>query len=421
MTAASANASKSDSTASRPFLAITSADLIVRSAYQMGKTPLLPIFAASLGATNLYLGFIVSVSTLTGMVLKPAVGLLSDRWGRRLWLLLGTVLFAVVPFFYLFVRNPEQLLAIRLVHGTATAIYGPVTVAFVVELVGKRSGESIGWFGMARSGGYIIGPAVAGWLLLTVAPSVVFVIIGVISMLAFIPILLLGETHHQPPAARPPWRLQLRQATHAATQSTALWLAGGLEMVMFVGLYAVKAFLPLYGLSIGLNTAQVGLYFAIQEGATVLLKPMCGRLGDKIGHLLLILAGMALVALALILVSVSGGLPLLFLSAILAGTGQALIAPNSIGLLFSQMQTENIGTGVGILGTLQNASKVLGPLLAGLLVAWFDYKGMFLLIGYLLLAATFLLGFLVTRQRSRVPDVTTHQQSKEARDRLQYH
>ena len=64
---------------SRNFAYITSADFIVRSAYQMGKTPLLPLFAAALGASDAFTGFIVSVSTLTGMVLKPFVGILSDR------------------------------------------------------------------------------------------------------------------------------------------------------------------------------------------------------------------------------------------------------------------------------------------------------------------------------------------------------
>jgi MFS family permease len=76
----------------RSFALVTTADLIARSAYQMGKTPLLPIFAASLGAGDVFLGLIVSVSTLTGMILKPLVGVFSDRWGRRMWLIVGTAL-----------------------------------------------------------------------------------------------------------------------------------------------------------------------------------------------------------------------------------------------------------------------------------------------------------------------------------------
>ena len=62
-------------------LNLAAADFIVRTAYQMGKTPLLPLFAAGLGANATFLGFIVSASTLTGMLFKPLFGMLSDRWG----------------------------------------------------------------------------------------------------------------------------------------------------------------------------------------------------------------------------------------------------------------------------------------------------------------------------------------------------
>ena len=46
-----------------PFARIFAADAIVRSAYQMGKTPVLPLFAAMLGASDILLGLVVSVST----------------------------------------------------------------------------------------------------------------------------------------------------------------------------------------------------------------------------------------------------------------------------------------------------------------------------------------------------------------------
>ena len=75
------------------FIHVASADFITRSAYQMDKTPVLPIFAATLGASGPFLGFIVSVSTLTGFVLKPLIGILSDRFGRRVWLIIGTLFF----------------------------------------------------------------------------------------------------------------------------------------------------------------------------------------------------------------------------------------------------------------------------------------------------------------------------------------
>ncbi|MCP4876153.1 MAG: MFS transporter, partial [Gammaproteobacteria bacterium] len=100
----------------------------------------MPLFAASVGAGELLIGAIVSVSTMTGLILKPLFGLLSDRWGRKLWLLIGLILFSTIPFFYGLVETPQQLLMIRVVHGLATAVFGPVSLAYVAEMaVGGRA------------------------------------------------------------------------------------------------------------------------------------------------------------------------------------------------------------------------------------------------------------------------------------------
>ena len=88
---------------------ITGADLIVRTAYQVGKTPLMPLFAASVGAGELLVGAIVSVSTMTGLILKPLFGLLSDRWGRKLWLFIGLTLFNPYPFISGIIVSTPQL------------------------------------------------------------------------------------------------------------------------------------------------------------------------------------------------------------------------------------------------------------------------------------------------------------------------
>ena len=265
----------SDLVMKRPlnFISITGADFIVRSAYQMGKTPLLPIFAMTLGATDAFLGFIVSVSTLTGMVLKPGIGILSDRWGRRWWLIIGTVFFAGMPFLYRFVDTPAQLFSIRIIHGLATAIYGPVTLAFVAEGVKDRLAEKLGWFGMARSAGYIVGPVAAGWLLaIGVSPVNVFTIIGLFSCLAFVPILLLSEPAPRVKTVRSSIGQQIVHALKSGTHTPSVWLSGGLEATVFIALYAVKAFLPIYALSTGISVALVGAFFSVQEGVHMVLK-----------------------------------------------------------------------------------------------------------------------------------------------------
>ena len=397
-------------------LKITLADFIVRSAYQMGKTPLLPIFAASLGASDALLGLVVAVSTLTGMLTKPLFGLLSDRMGRRLWLLIGTLIFAGVPFLYGLIETPAQLIAIRLLHGMATAIYGPVTIAYVAERSGRQKAERLGWFGMARSGGYLVGPAVAGWLLLSLEPVAVFTLIGALSVIAFVPVLALGSEKPRLPKTNAPRRQptavskergflagetvrEFVQVRAVLMGAPAVWLSGALEAAVFVVTYVIKAFLPVYALTTGHSTVEIGLFFTVQEGALLLLKPWGGRLGDRLGHLRAVSLGMICLALCLPFLPTATDVVGLLAVATAIGAAQALIFPATVALIAEQVPSGKVGAGMGLAGSLKNAGKVAGPLLGGLLIAALGYGGMIWL-----LAAALLTGALALFIRIRFVD-----------------
>ena len=378
---------------------ISVADFVVRTGYQMGKTPLLPIFAAGLGAEAELLGLIVSVSTVTGMVLKPTFGVLSDRWGRRGWLLVGILFFAGTPFLYRFVQTQEELLALRLVHGLATAIFGPVSLAFVAEQCRSGRGERLGWFGMARSGGYILGPALGGWLLLTLEPHVVFTAIGLLSCVALIPTLFLHEPTARDWASRASVRQQMAAAIRSGSKATSVWLAGVLELGVFLALYAAKAFLPLFALSQGISVVLVGLFFSVQEIAHLSLKPLGGRIGDRMGHLLCIAMGMGLMGICLPLLGVAASPSSLMAVAVLVGAAQAVIFPNTLALVSEEVDQRHVGAGMGAVGTLRNAGKVAGPILGGVLLAVVEFESMLWAVAAFPLAAAIALGVSHCRNR----------------------
>ena len=125
-----------------------------------------------------------------------------------------------------------------------------MTLAYVAELSRTARAERLGWFSNARSLGYVVGPAAGGYLLLKVSPAAVFTIIGLVSCLAFVPVLRLRDSG---PRARGnkrrerwDWRFLY------AFRIRAVWILGSVELFIFVALYAVKAFLPIlhWGLDI---------------------------------------------------------------------------------------------------------------------------------------------------------------------------
>ncbi len=378
---------------------LTSADLIVRLAYQMGKTPLLPIYAALLGASDLTIGLVVSISTATGLLLKPLFGLLSDRGGRKVWLIVGLAIFAGVPFLYRFVATPEGLYALRLLHGTATAIFGPVGLAYVSEMGRERRAERLGIFGTARSGGYLLAPVIAGLLLTHLPPEQVFTIIGFVSCLAFIPVAGLSG---RPVSRAVPFLESVGNAIRAIRASQAFWLAAALETTVHVAVYALKAFLPVYALTVaGYDLLLVGLFFSLQELVHLLVRPFGGRLADRLGPDQPIVAGLIVLSVSFLMLGEAQGMVALLAVAVGLGAGLGLVLPSTVSLLSHQLPADSLGAGMGAFGALRNLGKIAGPILAGLVLAATGYHSLFILCAVFCLSLA--VGFGAVLRRTRGP------------------
>jgi MFS family permease len=182
-----------------------------------------------------------------------------------------------------------------------------------------------------------------------------------------------------------------------------VWLSGGLEATIFIALYAVKVFLPIYALSIGISVFMVGVFFAVQEAVHMLLKPWGGRLGDRLGYRRVICLGMVALGVTLPLLTLpETGLGLTIL-AMFMGAAQAFIFPSTVALVSTQINDWHLGAGMGLIGTLKNAGKIIGPILAGILIQRLDYAWTFLLLGLMLIAGAGLVWYSgqIVRRRSR--------------------
>lgn len=369
------------------FWGLFATDMIVRAAYQMAKSPVLPILAASLGANKLMIGTIVGVSTLTGSVLKPLIGALSDRFGRRVWFFGALVLFAGFPFLYRFVHTPDQLVWLRVLHGTATAIFGPVTLAIVTEMSTANRGARLGLFEMARGSGHLIAPAVAGGILAMSSPETVFTVVGLVSCAAFVPALFVrfDETRIEPVDRPSLWRELASGLRHAASRRE-LWFVGALEFAIYGSIYSLKAFLPIFALDAGYGVWAAGLFFTFQEATHLLVRPFGGRLGDRRGYVPTIAVGLIAIGAALVALPSVPSATLLLAVAVVVGIGQGLTFPSTVALIGNRIAASHIGLGLGFYGALRNGGKVAGPILVGALLEVFSARLVFPGLGVMALA-----------------------------------
>ena len=378
-------------TTCRSFFYLCTLGVFCFISYNLVRMPVLSLFAESLGAGPERIGLIVSVSTITGVLLKLPSGALSDIYGRKMLLRIGVVAFGLPPFIYPFISDLNALTALRFVHGLATAIFAPSALATVADLYKERRGAALGTYTACTQSGSLLGPFLGGWLAYTAGFSTAFVTAGVFGCIA---ILIFFSLHldEPPPRVRErglaPVMAEMGKGFLAVARNRKVLITSSTDAAKMVANGALMAFLPLYGLSVGLNAGQVGLLFSVQAVTSFLSKPVMGRVSDRVGRQPLILAGLLICAVTFISMPHVGSFALLLVLSSGFGFGEAVVSSSSAALVADSSEFKRLGAGMGMQGTVMDIGHASGPLLAGLLIAHVSYQGAFAVIaGLQILAA----------------------------------
>ena len=363
------------------FLAVLTPSCLARLSYQMARSPVLPRFAESLGAAPELIGMIVAASTVTGVLFKLPAGALSDLLGRRRVMLLGAVFFAVPPFVYPFVIDAAALLALRFVHGFATAIFAPVASAYVAGLGEAARGARLGWFSSANDLGATAGPLIGGLILYATASfATSYLLVGMLGVLALGMTLLLPETEPKTTLAQSSLTARAAEfwdGLRDVITTPAVLTAAAVEATMYLGFGAFLGFLPLYARNVGLNDGAIAVVLALQLTVALLAKPFTGNMSDRLGRKPVIVLGLFASAAALPLIFRMTSFAGLVAVVPLLGLGVAAVTPATNALIADLVAVRRLGTGMGVFGTIWDVGEAAGPILAGILIGRIGYEPAF--------------------------------------------
>jgi MFS transporter, DHA1 family, multidrug resistance protein len=398
------------STAAHDFLAtfngLCAVGFLARASYGLARTPVLALFAASLGAGPEAVGFAVAISTVTGIFFKMPAGVLSDVIGRARTLFMGLAVFALVPFAYLFVSSYEALVVVRFLHGFATAIYGPVVMAVVVSVAGDKRGEMLSWFSSVTILGTLIGAPLGGFLLSGLSGSQeptlgdFHIIYGVVAAMGMGSLLLAlwvmrgrwdSPTHEDGRTLRAVWT-KFRTGVREILMDRRVLLTSNMEGIQNLSVGAMEAFLPIYAVMVcGFSAFQAGLLWGVQMAATVLTKPLMGRISDRHGRQSLLFWGMFVCAIPFALIPWFNSFSVLLLLAAIFGLGEAVVTSSAAALVADFCREDHLGSAMGTFGTIFDVGHASGPLLAGFLIgvvgSGTDYRIPFAIVASLLVIA----------------------------------
>lgn len=365
------------------------------------KNPVLPLFIRAMGVPISTVGFIAAASTVVGIVVSLPAGILSDIIGRRRMVLAATFVFATAPFLYLLVQEPWQLVLVRIYHGLATAILGPVAMAAVAGTFDERRGERMGWYSSATMVGRFVAPFVGGALIFGQDYHWAFIacgIAGTLSLIGAVRLLTSASASAMPEVTlrRRPGVLKkeiVTVLTHPGILGTSL-----MEAVQYFAFGAVETFLPIYlSEQARFSPLQIGSLFTVQILVAALTKPVMGRLSDRYGRVFMIAVGLALCGITMAFMTRTVNYAVLVGLIGLFGLGLATTTASTAALVADLSRASSHGTSLGILSSVMDVGHSTGPMVAGVLIGAYRYGATFGWIGAALVAVSLVYGVLMRR------------------------
>jgi MFS family permease len=365
----------------------------------MAKNPALPLFIRSLGVPISTVGFIAAASTVVGIIVSLPAGILSDIIGRRRVILIAAVVFATAPFLYLLITTPWQLVLVRIYHGLATAILGPVALAAVADTFEKGRGERMGWYSSATMVGRFLAPFVGGILIFGEDFHWVYLadgFAGVVALLAAFRLRLTTSVSGSVRQAFKEQRGKYGREIMFVLRNPGILVTSSIEAVQYFAFGCLETFLPIYlNEKLGYPTWEIGLLFTAQVLTATLTKPVMGRLSDRFGRVPMIVSGLALGGLTTGLILLFSNYVLIMLFIALFGFGLATVTASTSALVADLSSAQGRGGAMGILSSIMDIGHSTGPMVTGALIGAYSYRIAFGAVGGGLVIISFIFGFIM--------------------------
>jgi DHA1 family tetracycline resistance protein-like MFS transporter len=321
--------------------------------------PLLPFYAETFGASPLVIGLLFAVFSACQLVAAPALGDLSDKYGRRpilVFSLAGTVISFVM---LAMAHSIAMLFLARIVDGLSGGNISTAR-AYVADVTEpKDRARAYGLIGAAFGLGFIMGPALSGVLAKYSYTAPVWAAAAITLVAALMAWLWLPETVHRAAAGTGmPFR-NVAEMMRRPGLRRMLWID-------FIYWFAFAIFQTTFALFVaqrfGFDVSQTGYFFAafgvlgaVIQG--VAIRPIVRRLGDKPTFIL----GVACAAVGLVGATFAHTVVLFTIALIPMAFGIGFGHPTVSSLVSRAGRNDEQGRVQGAAGAMESLGRAIGP------------------------------------------------------------
>jgi MFS family permease len=304
------------------------------SAFQL--LPTAPFRILSLGGSEFVAGLFLGFLTYASAFSAPFTGALADRIGKRRILLVSSIAIAGFSSAYAFISSVPVMLSLVVVHGIFWSGLLTASGAYLTDIIPpRRRAEGIGYYGFSTLLAISAAPSIGlylyqfGWEVVCLSAAALNVAMAGIAW-------LMRESHHGEAVEGPFFGAHVLE-----------WRVAALSVTLFLysfGYGGVTSFVALYATA---NAVTPGLYFTVFAVTTMCTRPISGPLGDRVGHVRVLIPCLALIVLGYALLAMSGTRPWLLASAVIFGVGFGSAYPVYAAYVLQHIDTRRRGAAFG--------------------------------------------------------------------------
>ncbi len=358
----------------------------------------LPDFILSLSGSLLSYGLVIGIFSITQSLFQFPMAAASDRFGRKLIILIGMSIYISGTFLCFLTQTITQLILFRAIQGSGA--YSSILQAIISDTFKKEEqGKGMAYNSVSFTLGYFGGVSIGGYLAVYFGFRNIFFISAFLATVSAIFILFLFKDPKKNGSA-------VKENNNSNKSFEIKILLGNSQYIVAVIINSIKWFL--FGGIIAYIIWVLQVEFLLNEidtsyilifivGLYISFVLITGKMVDKFGSKKIILTGQLIIVgfgSLFYMVSISHSLVLFLIAIACSGLGFALYETSGSTLVLQKIEEINPelkGTGFGISNTVGFFFSALGPIVLSFIGETFS-----LFVPYYFIVLLILVSFLIT-------------------------
>jgi len=331
----------------------------------------LPGFLHQLGADEVRIGLLSSLTAVAAILARPPVGRSMDARGRRPVILLGGLINTVVCCLYLAIDAiGPALVAVRILHGLSEAMLFSALFTLAADgIPAARRTEGIALYGVSGILPISLGGALGDAILARGSYDALF---AASAALAVGSLLLSLPLREQRAPSRDPAPSRGFAAAMGQRDLVPLWFLG---TVFATALAAVFTFVKTWVMETGIGS--VGLFFSAYSAAAVVLRLFFAWLPERVGPKNVLFPALAALGAGLVAMAQASSPLTVAAAGALCGLGHGFTFPILSGFVVHRARESERGAALSIFTALFDGGVLIGGPAFGAIVGAAGYPVMF--------------------------------------------